>query len=223
MPLPPMSEDVKEEGSLLGYVNDLKYQDYNLLDHVKFPQFQVDQYMAMTVNPAMKVETLTLQAWIASLQPSGLLNLLQIPHFGCSNEINVAIKVLLSYVHGGHLWLDRKVDITIDLIHQIMGLSKTDADPATHFVEKDQDKKLVVRLIKKYNLTRGGWAYNATQIEDKPLWFTVQLLVDRVLRKCRPNQVSELTIELADTARDWVQYNWALYLLNQLIEDCIAT
>ena len=82
VPLPSMSEDVKEEGSLLGYVNDLKYQDYNLLYHIKFPQFQVDQYMAMTVNPATKIEALTLQAWIALLQPSGMLNLLQIPHFG---------------------------------------------------------------------------------------------------------------------------------------------
>ena len=61
---------------MLGYVNDLKYQDYNLLDHVKFPLFQVYQYMAMTVNPTTKVEALTLQAWIDSLQPSGLLNLL---------------------------------------------------------------------------------------------------------------------------------------------------
>ena len=85
-----------------------------------------------------------------------MLVLLQIPHFGRSNEINAAMKVLLSCVHGGHLWLDRKVDITIDLIHLIIGLSKTGADPTTHFVGKDQDKKLVVRLIKKYNLTRGG-------------------------------------------------------------------
>ena len=76
-----MSKDVEEEGSLLGHVNDLKYQDYNLLDHVKFPQFQVDQYMAMTVNPATKVEALTPQVWIASLQPSGMLSLLQTPHF----------------------------------------------------------------------------------------------------------------------------------------------
>ena len=29
-------------------------------------------------------------------------------------------------------------------------------------------------------------------------------------------------IELADTARDEVQYNWALYLLNQFNDDCIA-
>ena len=57
--LPLMSEDVEEEGSLLGYVNDLKYQDYNLVDHIKFPQFQIDQYMSRTVNPAMKVEALT--------------------------------------------------------------------------------------------------------------------------------------------------------------------
>ena len=36
IPLPPMSEDVEEEGSLLGYVNDLKFEDYNLVDHIKF-------------------------------------------------------------------------------------------------------------------------------------------------------------------------------------------
>lgn len=57
---PLMSEDADEEGSLLGYVNNLKYQDYNLLDHMKFPQFEVDQYMLMTMNPATKVEALTL-------------------------------------------------------------------------------------------------------------------------------------------------------------------
>ena len=157
-----MSEDVEEEGSLLGHVNDLKYQDYNLLDHVKFPQFQVDEYMAMIVNPAAKVEALAPKAWIASLQPSGMLNLLQIPHFGRSNEINVVVKVLLSCMHGGHLWLDCRVDITIDLIHRITGLSKTGADLVAHFMGKDQDKKLAAWLIKKYNLTRGGRAYDVT-------------------------------------------------------------
>ena len=59
MSLPSMSEDIKEEGLLLGYVNDLKNEDYNLLDHIKFPQIQVDQYLSMTLNPVMKVEALT--------------------------------------------------------------------------------------------------------------------------------------------------------------------
>ena len=31
-----MLEDIEEEGSLLGYVNDLKCQEYNLLDHINF-------------------------------------------------------------------------------------------------------------------------------------------------------------------------------------------
>lgn len=125
--------------------------------------------MVMTINPARKVETLTSQSWIASLQPSRLLNLLDIPHFGRSNEINTIMRVLLSCVHGGNLWLDCRVDIMIDLIHRITGLSKTRADPATHFVGKDQDKNLAVQLTKKYNLRRGGRAYDIVQIEDKPL------------------------------------------------------
>lgn len=105
------------------------------------------------------------------------------------------------------MWLDHKVDISIDLIHRIIGLSKTGADLVAHFVGKDQDKKLVAQLIEKYNLIRGGWAYNVVQIEDKPLWFTGQLLVGKVLWKCRLNQVLGPTIELADTTRDRVQYN----------------
>ena len=223
VPLSLMSEDVEEKGSLLGYVNDLKYQDYNLLDHIKFPQFQVDWYMSMTVNSTMKVEALTLQDWIASLQSLGLLNLLQILHFRHNNEINTVVKITLSYVHDGHLWLDRRVDIMINLIHQITNLSKIGADPTTHFIGKDQDRKLAVRLIKKYNLTRGGRAYDDMQIKDKALCFTIQLLVGWVLWKSRPNQVSGPTIELVDATKEGAQYNQSLYLLNQFNEDCRVT
>ena len=125
--------------------------------------------MSMKVNLAMKVEALTPQAQIASLQPFGLLNLLQIPHSGRSNEINAVVKFLLSCVHGGHLWLDRRIDLMIDLMHRITRLSKNGVDPPTHFVGKDQDQNLSAKLIKKYNLTRGGRAYDAVQIEDKVL------------------------------------------------------
>lgn len=43
--LPPMSEDVIEQGDLLGHISILRYQDYNLQDLEKFPQFQADKYM----------------------------------------------------------------------------------------------------------------------------------------------------------------------------------
>ena len=42
------------------------------------------------------------------------------------------------------------------------------------------------------------------------------------MRKCKPNQVSGPAIELEDTTRDGAQYNWALYLMNQFNDDCIA-
>ena len=102
------------------------------------------------------------------------------------------------------MWLDRRVDITIDLIHWITRLSKNEVGPVAHFIGKDQDRKLVAQLIKKYNLTRGGWAYDVAQIKDKLLQFTIQLLARQVLQKCRSNQVPGPAIELADTGRDGV-------------------
>ena len=52
----------------------------------------------------------------------------------------------------------------IDFIHRITSLSKNGSDPTTHFVGKDQDRKLAAKLIKKYNLTRGGRAYYVVYI-----------------------------------------------------------
>ena len=57
----------------------------------------------------------------------------------------------------------------IDLIHRVTDLSKNGANPTMHFVGKDEDRKLATKLIKKYNMTRGGWPYDAMQIEDKTL------------------------------------------------------
>ena len=74
--LPPMFEDVVEEGELLEHIPNLKYQDYNLQDPKKFPQFQADQYMCKRVDPITHAEVLVPQEWIDKLVPYGLLNLL---------------------------------------------------------------------------------------------------------------------------------------------------
>ena len=55
-----MSDDVLEEGALLGHISTLKYQDYNLLDSNKFPQFQEGQYMSINIDPVKKVEVFAL-------------------------------------------------------------------------------------------------------------------------------------------------------------------
>ena len=45
-----MSEDIIEEGDLLANNPQLRYQDYNLQDSEKYPQFQADQYMSRKID-----------------------------------------------------------------------------------------------------------------------------------------------------------------------------
>lgn len=134
---------------MLGHISTLKYQEYNLLDPEKFPQFQADWYMCERTNPMTNVEHLALQEWIEKLTTSGLLNLLCILHFVCSLELNAIVKILLSCIHDGYLLLDRKIDVNVDVIHHIIGLRKVGADQASHFIGKNLDRKLVVKLTKE--------------------------------------------------------------------------
>ena len=92
--------------------------------------------MCRRTDLVTNVEVLSLQEWIENLTPSGLLNLLHIPHFTRSPELNAVVKVLLSCVHDGYLWLDHKIDVNVDVIHKIIGLSKVGAVPALHFIRK---------------------------------------------------------------------------------------
>lgn len=147
-----MPEEVQEQGNLLGKIDQLKFQDYNLQGPQKFPQFQADQYLLVREDPVTKRQSLALQPWIEVLEPSGLLNLLRIPHFGRSAEVTIVMKILLSCMHEGFLWLDRKVDLNVHLIHRIMGLSKRGADPAKHFIGKELDRQTAERIKHLYNL-----------------------------------------------------------------------
>jgi hypothetical protein len=115
-------------------------------------------------DPVTKAEVLAPHEWIEKLTLSGLLNLLCIPHFGRSLELNAVVKVLLSYVHNDYLWLDHKVDLNVDVIHHITGLSKVSTNPSTHFVGKILYRKLPTKLTNKFNLSKGGRSYDAMNI-----------------------------------------------------------
>ena len=51
-----MFEDVVKEGDSLATIPQLRYQDYNLQDLEKFPQFQPDQYLIRQIYPITQVE-----------------------------------------------------------------------------------------------------------------------------------------------------------------------
>jgi hypothetical protein len=44
------------------------------------------------------------------------MNLLEIPHFETWKDVNSYVKQLLFLVHGGILWMDKKVSIDVYLI-----------------------------------------------------------------------------------------------------------
>lgn len=64
-------------------------------------------------------------------------------------------------------------DLKVDAIHRITGLSKVGVDPSTHFVGKSQDRKLVAQLTKEFNFSKGGRAYDVSDIQDQALRFTI--------------------------------------------------
>ena len=84
--------------------------------------------MIKKIDPITQVEKIVPQDWIASLASSRLLKLLKILHFSYSPKVNVVVKLLLSYVHDGYLWLESKIGLNIDVIHRIKGLSKVGDD-----------------------------------------------------------------------------------------------
>ena len=131
------------------------------------------------------------------LECSGLLNLLRIPHFGCGVEVNGMVRIVLSCVHGGYLWLGHKVDLNIDLIHHIIGLSKTGQVPKTNITGKTKDSKLSPTLVAKYKLQRGGRAYDISRLTDDTLRFIASLLAGRLLTKVLPKEVTRSVINLA--------------------------
>ena len=115
-------------------------------DPEKFPQFQPDQYLIRQIDPITQVKKIIPKDWISNLAPSGLLKLMKIPHFGRSPEVNAVVKLLLSCVHDGYLWLESKINLNIDLIHRITGLNKIGDDPSVHFIGKKTDHKLASKL-----------------------------------------------------------------------------
>ena len=59
--------------------------------------------------------------------------------------------------------MDAKVPIIVDLISQITNLPKAGVDLSQYFRGKHNDKKMVVRLKKKYDVICGERAYLIAQ------------------------------------------------------------
>jgi hypothetical protein len=93
--------------------------------------------------------------WATGLEKTRILGLLNLPHFGRGQYTTTCIKQLLAVTHGGDIWLDKPIPITVELITQITGLPTRGMDPALILDDKSKEKALAEEMKKKYGTTRG--------------------------------------------------------------------
>jgi hypothetical protein len=80
--------------------------------------------------------------WEVGLGRTRILGLLKIPHFGRGQYTTACIKHLLAVTHGGDIWLDKPIPITVELIAQITGLPTQGMDPMLILDDKSKEKSL---------------------------------------------------------------------------------
>jgi hypothetical protein len=83
------------------------------------------------------------QPWTKEIVRSIILNMIKIPHFDRHQEMNMCIKLLMSFYHRGYLWLDKCVTMDPALIHMITRLSMQGSDPRKFYPGKVADCALV--------------------------------------------------------------------------------
>jgi hypothetical protein len=114
--------------SQLGHIPLLKNNDFNLGDRKNYAMLAPHRCLTKTIGKKPCLVLIS-QPWIKELAQSTVLNVMKIPHFGCHQEVNACVKILLSCYHGGYLWLDQRITMDMTLIHHIIGLSVKGPDP----------------------------------------------------------------------------------------------
>jgi hypothetical protein len=78
---------------MLKKVPKLRYSDHDVCDAKKFPDLAEEAYLVNTgeIGPLGKPIMEPTQ-WITGLYNSGIMNLLDIPHFGCGKNVGLYVK-----------------------------------------------------------------------------------------------------------------------------------
>jgi hypothetical protein len=82
----------------------------------KIPEFVQQVYLDSIGIGPLGDPILQPKPWAAGLENTGILNLLEIPHFGRGKEVNNCIKQLIAVLHGGFLWMEHPISIDVELI-----------------------------------------------------------------------------------------------------------
>jgi hypothetical protein len=192
-------------------------------DIVKFPDLAQHNYIESRGEGPSCMPLLEPAQWILGLYNTGIMNLLDITHFGCSKHINGCVKQLLTRVLGKFLWMDRRVPINVDLIATIIGLP-TDGEKLEQYLEDKTKAKSISDEIKaKYGTKRGNRGIGISDINDPTMRFATRPLGYKLMSKCRKEEVPTGVVEAATQCAKGSSMSWAPYLLNSFLEDCKDT
>lgn len=76
-----LPDDIIFEGAHLGWLPSLKFEDWDLVGHNKFPHLVTAKLMKPKKHTVMEVIELELRKWLHGVKMAGLLNLFWVPHY----------------------------------------------------------------------------------------------------------------------------------------------
>ena len=77
-------------------------------------------------------------------------------------------------------------------------------------------------MKKCYALEHDGWVYHVASINNRAVRINTRILASKVVRKNHPIQYTLGVISCAEQCVEGTQMNWALLLINELIEDAVV-
>lgn len=107
-------------------------------------------------------------------------------------------------VHDGCLWLKEPIPITNRLIHRITQLPYIGENMAMIFGGKGGEQALVEAMKEKFKLVKKSHGYAISSICDPVVKVATYILVGKVMRKCRANEVPMPVVVLAGQCTEGV-------------------
>jgi hypothetical protein len=87
------------------------------------------------------------------------------------------------------------------------------------FSNKNNDKSLLETMNEKFHIVRGVCYLDVPSICDPMVRFATQALADKLLRKCRKDQVLAGVIAATEKCVEEITMIWKPFLLNQFLID----
>jgi hypothetical protein len=196
------------------------YSDHDVVDAGKFPEF-CNRYTLTSIGTGPFGDPiLQPKPWAVGLANTGILNLLEIPHFGRGKEVNNCVKQLMAVLHGGFLWLEepclnRRGTNCIHHRSSIYG-----RESVQYLDDKTKEKSLAEEMKKTYGTERGSCGIIIKRISDATMRMATKLMACKMLRKCRKEEVPVGVVAAATQCANGTMLSWAPYLLNLFLDDC---